>query len=258
MFFYLFTYCRIANIALSATALQSLEIASDCILSGKAKVMIAGGFDDISEEGSYEFANMKATSNAETEFAMGREPTEMSRPATTSRAGFMESQVFRTSISDKHVMLTLDEGHWCSYCYEREDCTGTWCSNSWCPCLHIYVHVRPPSFLIYQSSLNNLLVTKQVALYLRLAVVLSLLLDKSLQNTPRLSWMLHIALVNFRSVAHKSLNGYRMNTLNCRKKLHTARSRGKLLKSTSSQLALQISRQRPHVRKRTLSPCMVC
>ncbi|KAF9485144.1 fatty acid synthetase alpha subunit [Pholiota conissans] len=75
-----------------ATALQSLEIASDTILSGKAKVMIAGGFDDISEEGSYEFANMKATSNAETEFAMGREPTEMSRPATTSRAGFMESQ----------------------------------------------------------------------------------------------------------------------------------------------------------------------
>ena len=66
--------------------LQSLEIASDTILSGKAKVMIAGGFDDISEEGSYEFANMKATSNAETEFAMGREPTEMSRPATTSHA----------------------------------------------------------------------------------------------------------------------------------------------------------------------------
>ncbi|KAI6129042.1 hypothetical protein EDD16DRAFT_1516096, partial [Pisolithus croceorrhizus] len=59
---------------------------------GLAKVMIAGGFDDISEEGSYEFANMKATSNAETEFAMGREPTEMSRPATTTRAGFMESQ----------------------------------------------------------------------------------------------------------------------------------------------------------------------
>ena len=50
--------------------------------------MIVGGFDDISEEGSYEFANMKATSNfAETEFAMGREPTEMSQPATTTRAG---------------------------------------------------------------------------------------------------------------------------------------------------------------------------
>ncbi|KZS94178.1 fatty acid synthase [Sistotremastrum niveocremeum HHB9708] len=75
-----------------ATALQSLEIACDTILSGKAKVMIAGGFDDLSEEGSYEFANMKATSNAETEFAMGREPTEFSRPTTTTRAGFMESQ----------------------------------------------------------------------------------------------------------------------------------------------------------------------
>ena len=49
--------------------------------------MITGGFDNISEEGSYEFANLKATSNTETEFAMGRELTEMSRPTTTSRAG---------------------------------------------------------------------------------------------------------------------------------------------------------------------------
>lgn len=71
----------------SATALQSLEIACDTLLSGKAKVMLAGGFDDISEEGSYEFANMKATSNTETELAMGREPTEMSRPTTTTRSG---------------------------------------------------------------------------------------------------------------------------------------------------------------------------
>lgn len=54
--------------------------------------MVAGGFDDFSEEGSYEFANMKATSNSETEFANGREPNEMSRPTTTTRAGFMESQ----------------------------------------------------------------------------------------------------------------------------------------------------------------------
>ena len=74
-----------------ATALQSVEIACDTILSGKAKVMLAGGFDDLGEEGSYEFAQMKATSNAETEFAMGREPTEMSRPTTTTRSGFMES-----------------------------------------------------------------------------------------------------------------------------------------------------------------------
>ncbi|GAA5926751.1 trifunctional fatty acid synthase subunit FAS2 [Sporobolomyces koalae] len=75
-----------------ATALQSVEIACDTILSGKAKVMIAGGYDDFSEEGSYEFANMKATSNSETEFAAGREPNEMSRPTTSTRAGFMEAQ----------------------------------------------------------------------------------------------------------------------------------------------------------------------
>ena len=49
--------------------------------------MVAGGFDDLSEEGANEFANMKATSNSDTEFAMGREPTEMSRPTTTTRAG---------------------------------------------------------------------------------------------------------------------------------------------------------------------------
>ncbi|KAG0657455.1 3-oxoacyl-[acyl-carrier-protein] synthase, partial [Rhodotorula mucilaginosa] len=74
-----------------ATALQSVEIACDTILSGKAKIMVAGGYDDFSEEGSYEFANMKATSNSETEFAAGREPNEMSRPTTSTRAGFMES-----------------------------------------------------------------------------------------------------------------------------------------------------------------------
>ncbi|KAJ7703458.1 hypothetical protein B0H16DRAFT_1831018 [Mycena metata] len=72
-----------------------LAVARNCLqhdFVGQAKVMIAGGFDDLSQEGSFEFANMKATSNAESEFAMGREPTEMSRPATTTRAGFMESQ----------------------------------------------------------------------------------------------------------------------------------------------------------------------
>ncbi len=61
--------------------------------------MLAGGFDDLSEEGSYEFANMKATSNAETEFAMGREPAEMSRPATTTRSGVsLSPQLMRSCI----------------------------------------------------------------------------------------------------------------------------------------------------------------
>jgi fatty acid synthase subunit alpha len=61
-------------------------------MEGKARVCFVGGFDDLGEEGSYEFANMKATSNTVDEFAHGRTPAEMSRPTTTTRNGFMESQ----------------------------------------------------------------------------------------------------------------------------------------------------------------------
>jgi fatty acid synthase subunit beta len=75
-----------------ATAVESVEIGVDTIQSGKAKIVVVGGFDDFQEEGSYEFANMKATSNADAELAMGREPKEMCRPATSTRGGFMESQ----------------------------------------------------------------------------------------------------------------------------------------------------------------------
>lgn len=75
-----------------ATAVESVDIGYETILEGKARVCFVGGFDDFQEEGSYEFANMKATSNAEDEFAHGRTPAEMSRPTTTTRNGFMESQ----------------------------------------------------------------------------------------------------------------------------------------------------------------------
>ncbi|QIW95703.1 hypothetical protein AMS68_001221 [Peltaster fructicola] len=75
-----------------ATAVESIDIGYDCIVEGKARMCFVGGFDDFQEEGSYEFANMKATSNAEDEFAHGRTPGEMSRPTTTTRNGFMESQ----------------------------------------------------------------------------------------------------------------------------------------------------------------------
>jgi fatty acid synthase subunit alpha len=75
-----------------ATAVESIDIGYDTIVEGKARVCFVGGFDDFQEEGSYEFANMKATSNAEDEFAHGRTPQEMSRPTTTTRNGFMESQ----------------------------------------------------------------------------------------------------------------------------------------------------------------------
>lgn len=75
-----------------ATAVESIDIGYETILEGKARVCFVGGFDDFQEEGSYEFANMKATSSAENEFAHGRTPKEMSRPTTTTRNGFMESQ----------------------------------------------------------------------------------------------------------------------------------------------------------------------
>ncbi|ORX48172.1 fatty acid synthase [Piromyces finnis] len=75
-----------------ATAVESVEIGLETILSGKAKIVIVGGYDDFQEEGSYEFAQMKATSNSLEELAHGRDPSEMSRPATTTRAGFMEAQ----------------------------------------------------------------------------------------------------------------------------------------------------------------------
>ncbi|KAG0288584.1 3-oxoacyl-[acyl-carrier-protein] synthase, partial [Dissophora globulifera] len=74
-----------------ATAVESVEIGVDTIQSGKAKIVVVGGFDDFQEESAYEFANMKATSNTEDEIAHGRTPKEMSRPATSTRSGFMES-----------------------------------------------------------------------------------------------------------------------------------------------------------------------
>ena len=75
-----------------ATAVESIDIGYDCIVEGKARMCFVGGFDDFQEEGSYEFANMGATSNARDEFDHGRTPKEMSRPTTTTRNGFMESQ----------------------------------------------------------------------------------------------------------------------------------------------------------------------
>ncbi|KAJ3244145.1 3-oxoacyl-[acyl-carrier-protein] synthase [Chytriomyces hyalinus] len=75
-----------------ATAAESVDIAYDTIISGKARIVICGGFDDFQEEGSQEFANMKATSNSVEEFAKGREPKDMCRPATDTRSGFMEAQ----------------------------------------------------------------------------------------------------------------------------------------------------------------------
>ncbi|KAL3427037.1 fatty acid synthase subunit alpha [Phlyctema vagabunda] len=75
-----------------ATSLESLDSAYDLITSSKAKMCFVGGVDDFGEEMSFEFARMKATSNADTEREIGRSPAEMSRPAASSRKGFVESQ----------------------------------------------------------------------------------------------------------------------------------------------------------------------
>ncbi|KAJ2481042.1 fatty acid synthase alpha subunit Lsd1 [Coemansia sp. RSA 2131] len=74
------------------TSVLSIDVAADTIRAGKARVMLAGGFEGFVDQGSYEFAQMGATSNTVDEFACGREPREMSRPTTTTRTGFVEAQ----------------------------------------------------------------------------------------------------------------------------------------------------------------------
>ena len=74
-----------------ATSIESLDSGCELIMSGKAKVCLVGGVDDLSEVVASEFANMKATVNARDEFDRGRTPREMSRPMTSSRNGFVEA-----------------------------------------------------------------------------------------------------------------------------------------------------------------------
>ncbi|KAJ2065395.1 fatty acid synthase alpha subunit Lsd1, partial [Coemansia sp. S2] len=75
-----------------ATAVLAIDAAVETIQSGKAKVMIAGSADNFTEETSIEFANMGATSSSVEEVARGRIPSEMCRPCTSTRNGFMEGQ----------------------------------------------------------------------------------------------------------------------------------------------------------------------
>ncbi|GFP58644.1 hypothetical protein ACSS6W_008693 [Trichoderma asperelloides] len=75
-----------------ATAMESLDTACDLIQTGKAKVCLVGAFDDMMKAIADEFANLQATINVDQDLAAGREPKEMSRPATSTRAGFVESE----------------------------------------------------------------------------------------------------------------------------------------------------------------------
>ncbi|KAI1428071.1 putative fatty acid synthase alpha subunit FasA [Xylaria sp. FL1777] len=74
-----------------ATAVESLDIACDSIRSRDVKVALVGGTDDLQEELSTEFSNMKATMVSQQELARGFLPSQMSRPTASSRAGFVES-----------------------------------------------------------------------------------------------------------------------------------------------------------------------
>lgn len=75
-----------------ATAVESIDLGYDTIVTGKAQVCLVGACDSFQEETATEFMNMKATSNAKDELARGRTPKEMSRPTTTTRNGFVESE----------------------------------------------------------------------------------------------------------------------------------------------------------------------
>lgn len=75
-----------------ATSLESMDIGFDSILSGKSKFCLIGGVDNFQEDESYAFSTMKATVDAEKQFAEGRAPKEFSRPTAETRAGFLEAQ----------------------------------------------------------------------------------------------------------------------------------------------------------------------
>ena len=86
-----------------ATGIESIDNACESLLSGKTKLCFAGGTDDFQEEESYAFRTMNATVNAKEEFAKGRLPSEMSRPTSDTRAGFVEGQG-----SGIHILTTAD------------------------------------------------------------------------------------------------------------------------------------------------------
>ncbi|HQR79303.1 MAG TPA: DUF1729 domain-containing protein [Actinomycetota bacterium] len=79
-------------VAACATAAVSLEEAVDKIRVGKADILLAGGWDDLSSEGINGFADMAATADNQELLAAGIGPRGHSRPGDRRRAGFVESQ----------------------------------------------------------------------------------------------------------------------------------------------------------------------
>lgn len=79
-------------VAACATAGVSLEMAANMIRDGKAKFMLAGAFDDFSEEGVIGFGDMQATADSIEMEAAGIEPSSVCRPNDIRRNGFVEAQ----------------------------------------------------------------------------------------------------------------------------------------------------------------------
>ena len=75
-----------------ATSIESLDSGCELIKSGRTKLCLVGGVDDLTDEVAAEFSNMKATVDPTLEHLKGRTPKEMSRPMSSTRAGFVESQ----------------------------------------------------------------------------------------------------------------------------------------------------------------------
>ncbi|PIR17856.1 MAG: hypothetical protein COV46_02365 [Deltaproteobacteria bacterium CG11_big_fil_rev_8_21_14_0_20_49_13] len=79
-------------VAACATAVVSLSAAFDLITSGRADLVVAGGFDDLNPEGMIGFADMAATASTDEMLAKGIDIKKMSRPNDSRRGGFIEAQ----------------------------------------------------------------------------------------------------------------------------------------------------------------------
>ncbi|MCH9816189.1 MAG: 3-oxoacyl-ACP synthase, partial [Actinomycetia bacterium] len=79
-------------VAACATAAVSLEEAVDKIRLGKAEFVVAGGWDDLSDEGINGFADMSATADNAALTEAGIPAQFQSRPGDRRRGGFVEAQ----------------------------------------------------------------------------------------------------------------------------------------------------------------------
>jgi fatty acid synthase len=75
-----------------ATAAVSVEEGMDKIRLGKAELVVAGGFDDMTEEAVTGFADMAATADTEMMRARGISDARISRANDRRRLGFLEAQ----------------------------------------------------------------------------------------------------------------------------------------------------------------------